>query len=113
MQVEEFLTISDEDIVYQAPDNDQIITELVDMFKIEADEEDANKEVDPDEMDDSSEVPLVSITTAINSLETISTFLLQQDDTGEYIKLLGKIESFVKEKQIKLMRQTTIDEYFM
>ena len=39
--------------------------------------------VDPEELDDGSEVPLVSFSAAANSLETVCTFLLQQDGTEE------------------------------
>ena len=39
-------------------------------------------------------------------------FLLQQENASEQIKLVGKIEKFIKKKQINLMQQTTIDQYF-
>ena len=48
-----------------------------------------------EEMDDSNEIPIISSSAAVASLETIHTFLLQQDGAKEYLKLVGKIESFL------------------
>ena len=42
----------------------------------------------------------------------IRMFLLQQENASEQIKLVGKIEKFIKKEQINLMQQTTIDRYF-
>ncbi|CAB5366685.1 unnamed protein product [Rhizophagus irregularis] len=104
MDAEEFLNIPEENIVYEIPEDNQIITELVEMFKKKSDE---NTD-DLDEMDDSTEVVPVSIKVALKSLKKLHTFLLQQEDTNEYIKLINTIEKFIKRKQT----QTTIYQYF-
>ena len=60
-------------------------------------------EMDLDEMDDSNEIPIISPSAAITSLETVRTFLLQQDNMEEYVKLVGKIEKFFRVKRTSLM----------
>ncbi len=72
MQVKEFLTISEEDIVYDILN----ILEFENMFK--------NKSVDhPDEMNDSTEIEIISISNALQSLKTLNLFLLQQKNASE------------------------------
>ena len=71
MQVKEFLTIPEEDIIYEIPN----ISEFADMFK------DGH---DPDEIDDSAEVEIICINEALQSLKT----LLQQENTNKQIKLV-------------------------
>jgi hypothetical protein len=101
MQVKEFLTIPEEDIVYDIPN----ISEFVDMFK--------NGPVNhPDEIDDSTEIEIISVSNALQSLKTLNLFLLQQEKASEQVKLVGKIEKFIKKEQINSMQQTTIDRYF-
>ena len=107
MRVNEFLNISKEDIVYEIFENDQIIMELVGIFKKSNENTD-----DLDEMDDSDEVVTISTNVALKSLETLNMFLLQQESADEYIKLIGKVENFIRKKQIHMMQQTTIDQYF-
>ncbi|GBC40583.2 CENP-B homolog protein 2-like [Rhizophagus irregularis DAOM 181602=DAOM 197198] len=75
MQVDEFLNIPEENVVYEVPKDDQIVEELVYLFK-NTDEEN----MDLEEMDDSNESPIISASTAISCLETVRTFLLQQDN---------------------------------
>ncbi|CAG8731527.1 5424_t:CDS:2 [Rhizophagus irregularis] len=70
------------------------------------------EEMDVEEMDDSDEIPIISTSAAITSLETVRTFLLQQDNTEEYLKLVGKIEKFFRVKKTSLLRQTDINAYF-
>jgi len=71
MQAEEFLNIPEEDVVYKVPKDDQVIEELVYLFK------DTNeKNMDLDEMDDSDEISIISPSAAIASLEIVRTFLL-------------------------------------
>jgi hypothetical protein len=107
MQMKEFLTIPEEDIIYEVLEDDQIIAELVNIFK--SGENNIN---DLDEMDDSTEIPIISTNVAFKSLENIRTFLLQQEDTNEHIKLMSIIEKFIRKQKINLMQQTTIDQYF-
>jgi hypothetical protein len=101
MQVKEFLTIPEEKIVYEFLN----ISELANMFK--------NGSVDhPDETDDSIEMEIISVGNALQSLKTLNLFLLQQENASKQVKLVGKIEKFVKKKQFNSMQQTTIDRYF-
>ena len=108
MTVEEYLAIPEENIVYEVPPDNQVIMELVETFRaddpIGADLEDAN---------DSLEIPIVSADMATASLETMRTFLLQQDDTEKYISLVKKIENFIKKTKVGHMRQSKIDQFFM
>ncbi len=70
MKVKEFLTISEEDDVYEILEDDQIITELVNTFK-----SNRNGIENLDNMDDNTEVLTVSINVVLKSLENIRTFL--------------------------------------
>src|SRR6266498_4872384 len=108
MKVEEFLTIPDEDIVFEVLEDDQIIADLINTFKRSNEENIDNI----DEMDDSTEVPIISNNVALKSLKNIHAFLLQQEDTNEYIKLTNIIEKFVKKKKLNSIKQTTINQYF-
>ncbi|CAG8750622.1 11637_t:CDS:1, partial [Rhizophagus irregularis] len=106
MQVKEFLTIPDENIVYLIPE-DQIISEIARLFKSGSDAD------HPDEVDDSTEVETICINEALKSLKTVHTFLIQQENNASgYMKLMDKIEKFIKREQINLMQQTTINKYF-
>ena len=75
MQIKEFLNIPEEDITYEILDDDQIIEELVDIFK----KSDENTD-DLDERDDGIEIANISINVALKSIETVNMFLLQQND---------------------------------
>jgi hypothetical protein len=50
MEVEEFLSIPEEDIAYEVPSDDQLMTELVDTFKI------AESSNNSEDVDDSTEI---------------------------------------------------------
>ncbi|CAG8586978.1 623_t:CDS:2, partial [Dentiscutata heterogama] len=91
MQVEEYLAISEENIVYEVLSNDQVITELVKTFRTN---EPTN--INLKDEDDSFEAPIVSTNTAIASLKTMRMFLLQQDCTEEYVNFVRRIEKFIK-----------------
>jgi len=97
MEVKEFLTIS-EDIIYEILENDQIIIEFINIFKSNRDSIE-----NLDNIDDSIEVLTVSIKVVLKSLENIHTFLFQQEDANEYIKLVDKIEKFIKKKKANIM----------
>ena len=77
MQVDDFLFIPEENIIYDIPDDDQLIREIAEMFKEDIDESNA------EEMDDSTEITTISASVALKSLENVRLFLLQQEDTGE------------------------------
>jgi hypothetical protein len=97
MQVQEFLTIPEENIVYEIP----TISELANLFK----DGPVNH---PDEDDDSVEMETICINEALQSLKIVNSFLLQQEDASKYIKFVSKVESFIKRR----MQQSTIDRYF-
>ncbi|RGB23354.1 hypothetical protein C1646_774624 [Rhizophagus diaphanus] len=102
MKVKELLTIPEENIVYEIPDD---ISEFADMFK-------NGPTNHPDEIDDSAEIKIICVNKALQGLKIVNSFLLQQENASEQIKLVGKIEKFIKNKQINSMQQTTIDQYF-
>jgi hypothetical protein len=70
MRTEEFLNIPEENIVYEVPKDDKIVEELIYLFK-----NNEKENVDLKKMNDSDEIPIVSASTAIASLETVCTFL--------------------------------------
>ncbi|CAG8611544.1 24008_t:CDS:2 [Racocetra persica] len=109
MRVEEYLNIPDKDIVYKVPDEDQIILDLVETFRERPDE---MKHEDSEEADDSIENKIINPNKALKSLENVCTFLLQQEDASECIKLVSMIEKFIIAKKKDLMKQSTIDQYF-
>ena len=101
MQVKELLTIPEEDIIYEIPD----FSEFADMFK--------NGPINhSDKVDDNSEIEIICVKEALQNLKSLNLYLLQQENAGEHIKLVDKIEKFVKKEQINSMQQTTIDQYF-
>ena len=97
MQVKEFLTITEENITCEILD----ISEFTDLYK--------NTSTDPDEIDDSVEIEKIYINEALQNLKTVNLFLLQQENASEQIKLVSKIEKFIKKKQFNSTQQTVID----
>jgi len=67
MEVEEFLTVPEEDVVYGVTDNNQIITDA-EIFK----EENSNN------VEDSTEVAIISASAASKALETVQTYKKMQ-----------------------------------
>ena len=101
MQVKELLTIPEEDIIYEIPD----FSEFADMFN--------NRHTDhPDEIDDSDKVEIICSNEALQSLKIVNLFLLQQENASEQIKLVDKVEKFIKKEKFNSMQQITIDQYF-
>ena len=88
MQMKDFLTIPDENVIYEIPD----VSEFADLFK--------NRSIDPDETDDSVEAEKIYIKQALQSLKTVNLFLLQQENASKQINLVSKIENFIKKTQI-------------
>jgi len=74
MEIEEFLTVPEENIVYEIPDSEQIVTELAEIFK----DENSNNLEDADEI-----TVIIASSTALKSLETVHAFLLQQENTKD------------------------------
>ena len=58
------------------------------------------------------EMTTISASSALKSLENVRLFLLQQEDTGEQLRLLNNLERFVSGKKSSQMKQTTINQYF-
>lgn len=108
MEVDEFLSIAEESVVYEVPDDNQIINELVEMFRIGG-ESSSNLE----DMDDSTETTIISASDALKSLEIVQTFLIQQENTKEQVKMANILERYIRERKANMMRQTNIDQYFM
>jgi hypothetical protein len=111
MQAKEFLNISNEEIVYEIPEEDHVIDELVDIFKKKPDEEDIDN-LDEDEVDDSNEIPAITVSQALQSIETVRTFLFQNENSSECVKFTEVIEKFIREKKYNLLQQTSLDQYF-
>ena len=101
MGVREFITIPEEE-VYEIPE----ILEIADLFKKRPNINHS------DEIDDSIEVETICINEASQSLKNIRMFLLQQENASEQIKLVDKVEKFIKKEKFNSMQQTTIDQYF-
>jgi len=110
MEVDEFLSIAEESVVYEVPDDNQIINELVEMFRIGG-ESSSNLE----DMDNSTETTIISASDALKSLEIVQTFLIQQENTKEQVKMANILERYIniRERKANMMRQTNIDQYFM
>ena len=68
-----FLSIPEEDIVYEVPSDDQLMTELVDIFKI------AGSSNGSENVDDSTEIAAISASMTLQGLETVQAFLLQEN----------------------------------
>ncbi|CAG8618700.1 6748_t:CDS:2, partial [Cetraspora pellucida] len=67
MQIDEFLSISDKNIVYEVPNDNQVITEIVNIFKT-ADL--AAKDLEEVESDNSNKISIIDTNIALTSLET-------------------------------------------
>lgn len=106
MPLDEFLNPPDENIVNEVLDDEHIISGLIDIFMEEPDPQNASA----DDIDDSVEVPAVTISAAASSLEIVSSFLLQHG--SDLLKLSGAIGRFITEKRLGSLRQTTLDQYF-
>ncbi|CAB5385171.1 unnamed protein product [Rhizophagus irregularis] len=82
MEVKEFLTISEENIVYKIPDD---ISKFADMFK-------NGPTNHPDEIDDSAKIEIICVNKALQGLKIVNSFLLQQENASEQITQV-KIEA--------------------
>ncbi|CAG8563822.1 3724_t:CDS:1 [Dentiscutata heterogama] len=109
MQVEEYLNIPDENIIYEVSNNNQIISDLIETFRERSDKIEYE---DPEKADDSVEREIVKPSEAFKSLDNIHTFLLQQKGVNECIKLVSIIEKFITTRKNDLMTQSKIDKYF-
>ncbi|CAG8695823.1 4419_t:CDS:2, partial [Dentiscutata heterogama] len=115
MEVDEFLTISEENFVYEVSPDDQIIKEFAYTFKRDESIEtidDEDIEVIDDEKDDSVEIAIISSSSVLSNLESVRTFLLQQEGSNEQLKLVNSLEKFIRVKMLKSAQQTCINDYF-
>ena len=96
MEIEEFF---EESIVYEIPDSEQIVTELAKIFK----DENSNY---LENADDSTEITVISASTALKSLETVQAFLLQHENTKDQLKCANILEKKT------LVQQSNLDQYF-
>ena len=65
-----------------------------------------------EEMDDSTDITTISVSSTLKSLEMVRLFWLHQEDAGEQIRLLNNLERFISGKKSSQMKQTTINQYF-
>ncbi|CAG8601610.1 21086_t:CDS:2 [Cetraspora pellucida] len=99
----------------QSPPEDQIIKKLAYMFRNDESVEvmdKGNTKVIDEEKDDSVEPTIVSNSLALNSLENVQMFLLQQEDSGDQLKSINFLEKFIRRMMSSSAQQTRIDEYF-
>ena len=109
MEVDEFLTFPDENIVYEIPKDNRELANLFATDNLTREDVFGTENLDED---DSIEVSVITASTALRSLENVKMFLLQQADTSEQIRLVGILEKFIDEKKAGQLQQTYIDEYF-
>ncbi|CAG8680281.1 15418_t:CDS:1, partial [Dentiscutata heterogama] len=67
IEVDEFLNISDENIIYEVPD-DKVIEELVNTFSSE-DTNESSEMDNSDKLDNSIELPIISAAAALENLK--------------------------------------------
>ncbi|CAG8782224.1 12389_t:CDS:2, partial [Dentiscutata erythropus] len=96
MHIEEYLAIPEEDIVYEVPNEDKIIINLIETFRRTDSEYNENQEM----ADDSIEKEIISPNVALKSLENIHIYLLQQEDANEYIKLVNQYFNQVESERL-------------
>ena len=65
-----------------------------------------------DDVDDSTEIAVISATAALKGLETVQAFLIQQENTNEHLKFTNILEKYIREKKASAMQQSSIDQYF-
>ncbi|CAG8599633.1 11008_t:CDS:2, partial [Dentiscutata heterogama] len=92
-KVDEFLNISNKNIIYKVPD-DKMIEELVNTFSSEGTNK-SSKMNNFDELDDSIELLIISATAVLENLKSIRLFLLQQDEVNEQLKLVDSFKKFI------------------
>ena len=107
MEIEEFLTLPDENIVYQLPENDQIIVDLANTFRRREGET-----KNSDEDDDSTEILIISTSTALRNLESVKLFLLQQEGVADQIRSVNTLEKFIGGLKINKAQQSYINAYY-
>ena len=106
--IQEYLNNPEENSVYEVPDDNNIIEALVEMYKQQPEIDTNDFE---DEEDDSVEQVLISASEASKSLEIVRTFLLQQENSSQQMKLVNSLDRYISLKTINAMRQSTLESY--
>ena len=105
--IEEFLSNPEEEIIYNVPENDKIIEALVEIYKKQPE---APADINEEE-EDSTETVIISANEASKSLEIVRTFLLQQENSSQQIKLVNSLDRYISLKTINTMKQSTMESY--
>ncbi|CAG8575855.1 17016_t:CDS:1, partial [Cetraspora pellucida] len=109
MSAEELLNNSNEKIVYEMPDNDKIIENLVELYKQPLN---IQTDINEEDIDDSVEPLIVSANSALKSLEIVHSFLQQQEDSKDLLKSINTFDRYINLKIINKMKQTTLGKFF-
>ena len=96
ISVNEYLSFPEENVTFELPESDNIVS----LF--------SREEVDDD---DSNEAPIISASMALKSLETVRTFLTQQEDSSSYLRLFNSLENFIREKKVNSMKQSSLTQF--
>ncbi|KAL6561975.1 hypothetical protein OROGR_002982 [Orobanche gracilis] len=106
MNVNELLDFQAEQEVCYTPTEQDIVDTIISQSDKKA------SEVDEDD-DDSQEIPKIPISSAIQMLQSIEIFLLQQDgDHKDQVKMVQKILDDVKVIRQSNLKQASIMKYF-
>ncbi|KAL6498035.1 hypothetical protein OROGR_028432 [Orobanche gracilis] len=106
MNVNELLDFQAEQEVCYTPTEQDIVNTIISQSDKKA------SEVDEDD-DDSQEIPKIPISSAIQMLQSIEIFLLQQDgDHKDQVKMIQKILDDVKVIRQSNLKQASIMKYF-
>ncbi|CAG8678286.1 5296_t:CDS:1, partial [Cetraspora pellucida] len=107
MSAKEFLNNPNEKITYEAPNDDEIIQKIIELYKkipkeqIESDED----------VDDSTEPLIISASDASKGLEIGFSFLQQQEDSKKLLKNINILDRYINLKMKNAMKQTTLDKF--
>ena len=89
-------------------DKDKLIEELIETYKQPCIDD---GDIDDGDIDDSIEPPIVNANNVAKGLETVRSFLQQQQDSKELLKHVRILERYISLKSASVMKQTTIDEF--
>ena len=99
---DEFLNYSEEERIYEIPDNHGLIEVLIEIYKQSSD-----VCIDDGDIDDSVEPVIVNANDAANGLEIVRSLLQQQQDSKELLKQVRVLERYISLKSVNVMKQTT------
>ena len=90
------MSFSEEDIVFELTESDNVIS----LFSGGCD-------------DNSTEMPSVSANQALQSLENVKKFLIQQEGASIYLSAVNSLENFIHEKWVDSMKQSSITQFLV